>query len=136
MNKNTLRLTLAATLVALAAPLAHAQAKPEDEIRYRQSVMNVIGRAMGPMGAMAQGKALVSTSLGAEGIEGDDGTHFVLADDANSFAERVIELLAQPAERRRLGEAARARAESHYAWRTLGDRLSDAYVGVVAEHRR
>ena len=86
--------------------------------------------------AMAQGKALVSTSLGAEGIEGDDGTHFVLADDANSFAERVIELLAQPAERRRLGEAARARAESHYAWRTLGDRLGDAYVGVVAEHRR
>jgi glycosyltransferase involved in cell wall biosynthesis len=86
--------------------------------------------------AMAQGKAIVSTSLGAEGIEGEDGVHFVLADDAEAFAGRVIELLGQPAERRRLGEAARARAESHYAWRTLGDRLGDAYARVVAEHRR
>lgn len=35
---------------------ALAQAKPEDEIRYRQSVMNVVGRAFGPMIAMAQDK--------------------------------------------------------------------------------
>jgi cytochrome c556 len=47
----------AAALAAAAASLALAQQKPEDEIRYRQSVMNVVGRAMGPMGAMAQGKA-------------------------------------------------------------------------------
>jgi cytochrome c556 len=49
----------AAVLTATAAGIASAQQgpKPEDEIRYRQSVMNVIGRAIGPMGAMAQGKA-------------------------------------------------------------------------------
>jgi cytochrome c556 len=47
----------AATLAVAASSLALAQQKPEDEIRYRQSVMNVVGRAMGPMGAMAQGKA-------------------------------------------------------------------------------
>lgn len=57
MKKSTFRFTLALTLASLATGLAQAQAKPEDEIRYRQSVMNVIGRAMGPMGAMAQGKA-------------------------------------------------------------------------------
>jgi len=51
------RIALAAALLATAAGTAVAQQKPEDEIRYRQSVMNVIGRAMGPMGAMAQGKA-------------------------------------------------------------------------------
>jgi cytochrome c556 len=43
--------TLAGSAIAQQGP------KPEDEIRYRQSVMTVIGRAMGPMGAMAQGKA-------------------------------------------------------------------------------
>ncbi|HEX5628922.1 MAG TPA: cytochrome c, partial [Usitatibacteraceae bacterium] len=37
--------------------------KPESEIRYRQSVMNVTGRAMGPMGAMAQGKAPFNAAL-------------------------------------------------------------------------
>jgi cytochrome c556 len=48
----------AAVLATASASLAFAQQpKPEDEIRYRQSVMNVVGRAMGPMGAMAQGKA-------------------------------------------------------------------------------
>ena len=49
----------AAVLAAASTGLAFAQQgpKPEDEIRYRQSVMNVIGRAVGPMGAMAQGKA-------------------------------------------------------------------------------
>ena len=51
------RIAVAATLLAAVAVPAFAQAKPEDEIRYRQSVMNVIGRAMAPMGAMAQGKA-------------------------------------------------------------------------------
>lgn len=39
-----------------AASTVTAQVKPEDEIRYRQSVMNVIGRAFGPMVAMAQNK--------------------------------------------------------------------------------
>ncbi len=53
----------AAALAAASATLALAQQKPEDEIRYRQSVMNVIGRAMGPMGAMAQGKAPFNAAL-------------------------------------------------------------------------
>lgn len=57
MNRHT-RFALAfAALAAATAGTAIAQVKPEAEIRYRQSVMNVIGRAMGPMGAMAQGKA-------------------------------------------------------------------------------
>ena len=86
--------------------------------------------------AMAQGKAIVSTTLGAEGIDGQDGVHFVLADNPEAFAGRVMELLAEPERRRRLGEAARLRAESTYAWHALGARLGDAYARVVAEHRR
>ena len=85
--------------------------------------------------AMAQGKAIVSTTLGIEGIDGQDGVHFVIADEAQDFADRIIELIARPDERRRLGESARARAESHYAWRTLGDRLGNAYAEVVQVRR-
>ena len=48
---------LAAAVLALGiAAGALAQNRPEDEIRYRQSVMNVVARAFGPMIAMAQGK--------------------------------------------------------------------------------
>lgn len=45
-----------ASVALCVAATAFAQAKPEEEIRYRQSVMNVIGRAFGPMVDMAQGK--------------------------------------------------------------------------------
>jgi len=82
------RIAIAATLLAAAAVPASAQVKPEDEIRYRQSVMNVIGRAMAPMGAMAQGKApfnaavaqrnaaLVETMLGLPWESFGPGTDF------------------------------------------------------------
>jgi len=85
--------------------------------------------------AMAQGKAIVSTKLGAEGIEGEDGVHFVLADEPRDFAARVVEMLSRPDLRRQLGEAARACVESRYSWGRLGQRLGDAYAEVVAEYR-
>lgn len=49
------RILVAACSLAFAAT-ALAQVKAEDEIRYRQSVMNVVGRAFGPLIAMAQDK--------------------------------------------------------------------------------
>jgi cytochrome c556 len=53
----------AALALATALPASAQTPKPEDEIRYRQSVLNVVGRAMGPMGAMAQGKAPFNTAV-------------------------------------------------------------------------
>ena len=35
--------------------------------------------------AMAAGKAIVTTTLGAEGIEGVDRTHYMIADDSDIF---------------------------------------------------
>lgn len=81
--------------------------------------------------AMAQGKAIVATRLGAEGIAGDDGVHFRLADDAEAFARTVVQVLRDPAQRLRLGAAARARAESHYAWPGLAARLVAGYEQVL-----
>ncbi len=81
--------------------------------------------------AMAQGKAIVATTLGAEGIEGENGKHFILADDPAEFAAATARLLRDPAERARLGAAARARAEETYAWRKLGKRLADEYRKVI-----
>ena len=86
--------------------------------------------------AMAQGKAIVSTTLGTEGIDAAAGTHFLNADDPRSFADTVLGLLADPDKRRRLGDAARRQAEARYAWPILGQRLSEAYERVVAEHSK
>lgn len=91
------------------------------------------GTRLKVLDAMAQGKAIVSTSLGAEGINASNGIHFMLADNAQSFADTVVELIGCPDRRRALGEAARACVESHYAWRAIGQQLGAAYAGVVAE---
>ena len=83
--------------------------------------------------AMAQGKAIVSTSLGAEGLEIEDGVHVLLADDPEDFATRIVSLLHSPADRQRLGRSARLLAESRYSWRKLGEGLATAYQQVVCE---
>jgi glycosyltransferase involved in cell wall biosynthesis len=86
--------------------------------------------------AMAQGKAIVATSLGAEGIEGENGHQFLLADEPQVFADVVIRLLGDPAVRSQLGAAARLRAEERYAWPILGKRLASLYRQVIEDAKR
>jgi glycosyltransferase involved in cell wall biosynthesis len=64
--------------------------------------------------AAAMGKAIVSTRIGAEGLEFVNGEEFVLA-DAGEFAEAVASLLADRNLRSRLGHAARKRLEMNYS---------------------
>jgi cytochrome c556 len=54
MKLKTLVLAIVATGIAGSAL---AEVKPEDQIRYRQSVMNVMGRSFGALNAMAKGEA-------------------------------------------------------------------------------
>lgn len=83
--------------------------------------------------AMAQGKAIVATTVGAEGIDGENGKHFVLADEPQAFADQVIRLLRDAGARAQLGAAARQRAEQRYAWPILGDQLAGHYARVIEE---
>ena len=94
------------------------------------------GTRLKVLDAMAQGKAIVSTTLGAEGIEVRDGEHLLLADQADAFADRVVELLRRPDERARLGDAARRQAEARYSWRILGERLAAVYSRAIEDGGR
>lgn len=62
------KLLLSAAVLSVAVTtIALAQApKPEDEIRYRQSVMNVMGRSFGAMWAMANAKMPFNAQLAAD----------------------------------------------------------------------
>jgi glycosyltransferase involved in cell wall biosynthesis len=57
--------------------------------------------------AMAMGKAVVSTTIGAEGLVYTPGQHLLVADEPAAFAEAVVSLLKAPPFRRHLGAAAR-----------------------------
>jgi polysaccharide biosynthesis protein PslH len=84
---------------------------------------------------MAMGKALVSTTLGAEGIAVVPGRHLLIADDAAGFAASVVRLLDEPALAAQLGAAARARAIERYAWSVAATALEGFYRQVLASPR-
>jgi glycosyltransferase involved in cell wall biosynthesis len=76
--------------------------------------------------AAALGKAVVSTSVGAEGLSFVPGEEIMMADDAGQFAEVVVNLLGDPHRRRSLGGAARRRVEQSCSMRVLQDAVDEA----------
>ncbi len=77
--------------------------------------------------AMAVGKAIVSTSIGVEGIEGNDEEHFMVADGPAVFADRVVSLLRDPVLRERIGANARRRTIEQYDWEAICEATSKLY---------
>jgi polysaccharide biosynthesis protein PslH len=65
---------------------------------------------------MAMCKAIVSTTLGAEGIDAVPERDILIADDAEAFAASVLRLLGDPALAARLGRSGRQLAVERYAW--------------------
>jgi glycosyltransferase involved in cell wall biosynthesis len=70
--------------------------------------------------AMAMGKAVVSTTMGAEGLPVRHGENIILADDPADFARQVVQLLRDPLRRTELGGAARKLVERNYSWSAVG----------------
>ena len=93
------------------------------------------GTRLKVLDAMASGKAIVSTSIGCEGIDVTPGEHLLVADTPGAFAQTTVALLADVNLQRALGAAARARVEQRYAWSAMADRLMEAY-GKAIDYRR
>jgi len=81
--------------------------------------------------AMAMGKAVVSTSVGAEGLAVRSGENIVLADAPNDFAQAVISLLRDRGRRQQLGAAARTLVEEHYSWTIVANDFARALQEVI-----
>lgn len=72
--------------------------------------------------AAACGNAIVSSTLGAEGLDFRPGRDLLVADTPAEFASAVRSVLDDHALRSRLGEDAR-RAAERYRWEAIGERL-------------
>ncbi len=75
--------------------------------------------------SMAAGRAVVSTSLGAEGIEISHGENILIADSAEDFATEVLKLVSNPQVRNELRDRAMDFVESKYDWSIIGEILQD-----------
>jgi glycosyltransferase involved in cell wall biosynthesis len=80
---------------------------------------------------MAMGKAIVSTTLGAEGIEAEPGREILVADEPAAFAEAVNRLLDEPDLAARIGQAARKLAVERYAWSAAARALEGFYRRIL-----
>ena len=81
--------------------------------------------------ALAMGKAIVSTSVGAEGLDLKDGEEIFIADAPIAFADAVTRLLTDAPLRRRMGEKGRARVERDYDWQSIGEKLHTLYTKIL-----
>jgi polysaccharide biosynthesis protein PslH len=66
--------------------------------------------------AMALGRAVVSTSVGCEGLDVVDGEHILIADDSKRFAGQVIRLLTDSDLRTKIAAKAREFVVASYDW--------------------
>jgi polysaccharide biosynthesis protein PslH len=79
----------------------------------------------------ARAKAVVATSIGAEGNVGRNGEHLLIADEASDFADAVLRLLRDPQLRRTLGGSARTLTEEVYSWEAVGRSFVQCYHSAI-----
>lgn len=78
--------------------------------------------------AMAMGKAVISTTVGAEGLPVTAGEHLLLADEPRAFARGVVRLLRDVDRRRALEQAARELVLARYDWSVVAGDLEEALM--------
>ncbi|MBN1564226.1 MAG: glycosyltransferase [Anaerolineae bacterium] len=83
------------------------------------------------MESLACGCPVVSTTIGAEGLNAVDGEHMLLRDDPQSFAEGILSLLADPALGTAIGQAGRRWVVNRHAWTHSASLLSHTYDQLI-----
>lgn len=83
------------------------------------------------LNSWAMGRAVVSTSIGCEGLATVDGENILIRDDPKDFANGILAALGDDELRRRLGQGGRATVERLYSWDVIGKGLIETYRGVA-----
>ena len=83
--------------------------------------------------ALAMQKPVVSTSVGAEGLEVTDGQDILIADTPSEFADQVMRLFDNPDLARQLGQRGRELVEKRYGWDSLADKLSRYLIDLTEQ---
>jgi glycosyltransferase involved in cell wall biosynthesis len=80
--------------------------------------------------SMAAGTAVVSTTVGAEGLDVDPVENIRIADAPQAFADRCLELLEDPVTRARTAAAARYHVSTRYSWDIVAQRFVEILASV------
>jgi glycosyltransferase involved in cell wall biosynthesis len=104
---------------------------------YQRSKVTIVplrgggGTRLKILESMALGRAVVSTSIGCEGLNVIDKENIMIADTPTEFAERVIRLLTDKGLRDRIARNARRLVEAHYDWAVISRKLMKVYDNIA-----
>ena len=126
-----LRARLAAAEVEVRSPVADMREMLAESSIVLVPLKGGGGTRLKILEAFGAGRAVVSTRLGAEGIEAEHGRHLLIADTPEEIADAVAGLLGDPARRRELAAAARRLAEDRYGWAAIGADMADDLEALV-----
>ena len=109
----------------------------ENPIPYAQKaavfvapILSGSGTRLKLLEAMALGKAIVTTTIGCEGIEGMNGKDFLIGDQPAQFAAKVVDLLRNRNLRDQLGRNARKVVSDKYDWNMICEKMSRTYLAA------
>ena len=85
--------------------------------------------------ALAMEKAVVSTSVGAEGLGLINNKEIIIEDNPRQFAAKVVELLENPDRCRQLGKKGQSRVQRDYGWQAIGEKLRSVYASLVEKSK-
>lgn len=114
-----------------------------DDVRpyYREAIAAIVplkvggGSRLKILEAMAAGVPVVSTTLGAEGLEVKHDQNILIANTNEKMFEAIISLTEKPEQRKQLQDAGRALVSQRYDWVTVGASLFNCYVDLLAAQR-
>jgi glycosyltransferase involved in cell wall biosynthesis len=120
----------------LASPRIHVTGRVDDIRPYlNQTPVYIVplrsgsGTRIKIFEAMAMGKAVVSTTIGAEGLPVTHGQNILIADEPREFASWVVRILRDRELADRLGGAARALVEKQFTWKTAASQ----FEGIIED---
>ena len=86
--------------------------------------------------AMAMQRPVVSTSLGAEGLDVAHGKHLLLGDTTEALASHIVGLIDRPDQAQQIALAGRELAQAKYDWRICLDPLEDVYQSLAGSSQQ
>jgi glycosyltransferase involved in cell wall biosynthesis len=123
---------------ALASDRIHVTGTVDDVRSFYASAIAAVvplrsgsGTRLKILEAMAAGVPVVSTRMGAEGIEAEDDVHLLLADSGQEIAAAVRRIVSSAETRTRLSQAARALVCGGYDWSVIGKQLFGIHADLV-----
>ncbi len=81
--------------------------------------------------ALAMGKAIVSTSVGCEGIDVENNKNIYIADTERDFAQAIVKLLNDRSETERIGRRGLQIAREKYRWERIAEQIEEEYKSIL-----